>query len=165
MPIVDFSPYSPEQLTEQAAYLRQVAAWIEGIASYAASHPKSSGAAMRAGTPAEPPPANLPTDNGGRHPPIADRTTFSARWDGKTCHLGNTITFRLLERLARRANQFVSCDVLLQEVWEGRRSREAVRSAVKVLRQKLTSAGMGRLADAIDGNTAHHYRLSLNGRF
>ena len=96
--------------------------------------------------------------------PIADRSTFSVRWQNKTCYLGNSLPFRLLERLAYRPNQLVHHDQLLDEVWECRRSREAVRSIVKVLRQKLCQAGMEDLAEAIDGTTSHHYGLMLNGR-
>jgi DNA-binding response OmpR family regulator len=74
------------------------------------------------------------------------------------------MAFKLLERLARRPDHFVHCDVLLRELWDCHTSREAVRSAVKVLRQKLNAAGMGDLAEAIDGSTSHHYRLMLKRR-
>ena len=96
--------------------------------------------------------------------PIADRSTFSVHWRNKTCYLGNTLPFRLLERLAHRPNQLIHHDRLLDEVWECQRSKEAVRSVVKVLRQKLSHAGMEDLADAIDGTTSRHYGLMLNGR-
>jgi hypothetical protein len=164
MPILCPNTLPLEQLTDLATRLRQVAAVLDGIVSSVAHGSRIAGAEM----------ASLIalTSLGGNatagncpSPPIADRTTFSARWQGKSCHLGNTIIFKLLERLSRRPNQFVHFEVLLQDVWEGRRSPEAVRSAVKVLRQKLTSAGMDDLATAIDGSTAHHYRLSLNGQF
>ena len=96
--------------------------------------------------------------------PIADRSTFSVRWQSKTCYLGNSLPFRFLERLAYRPNQLIHHDRLLDEVWECQRSKEAVRSVVKVLRQKLSHAGMEDLADAIDGTTSRHYGLMLNGR-
>ena len=92
---------------------------------------------------------------------IADRATFSVHWANRTCHLGNTVAFRLLERLARRPNQFIHYDVLLQDLWDCHTSSEAVRSAVKILRQKLIAAGMEDLAEAIDGSTSHHYALML----
>jgi DNA-binding response OmpR family regulator len=97
--------------------------------------------------------------------PVLDRTTFCVLWGGKTCRLGNTLSFKLLERLAHRPNQLVHCEVLLQDVWEGCRSREAVRSVVKMLRQKLNAAKMEGLAGAIDGSTAHHYGLMLGRRY
>ncbi|MBN1909327.1 MAG: helix-turn-helix domain-containing protein [Pirellulales bacterium] len=96
--------------------------------------------------------------------PIADRTTFAVHWHGKSCYLGNTLPFRFFERLARRPNQLIPCDQLLDDVWQCCRSREAMRSVVKVLRQKLSRAGMVDLAKAIDGTTARHYGLILNGR-
>jgi DNA-binding response OmpR family regulator len=100
--------------------------------------------------------------NGGNscHRPIIDPATFSVHWDGKTCVLGNTLPFRLLERLGRRPNQFVHCNQLLDDVWQGCcRSREAIRSVVKVLKQKLVQAGMHGLAASIDGSQPHHYGL------
>ena len=48
---------------------------------------------------------------------------------------------------------------------DGKRSEAAVRSVVKVLRQKLATAGMHDLADAIDGTTARHYGLMLRAIF
>jgi len=97
------------------------------------------------------------------HYPTTDRTNFVIHWRGKSCYLGNTLPFKFFERLARRPNQLVPCDQLLDDVWQCCRSREAMRSVVKVLRQKLGQAGMDDLADAIDGTTARHYGLMLNG--
>ncbi len=96
--------------------------------------------------------------------PIVDVATFSVHWDGKTCVLGNTLPFRLLERLGRRPNQFIHCDQLLDDVWQGLRSREAIRSVVKVLKQKLVQAGMDDLAASIKGSQPHHYGLIFKPR-
>ena len=52
-----------------------------------------------------------------QRPSIADRATFSVRWGGRTCYLGDTLPFRLLERLARRPDRLFSYGVLLQDVW------------------------------------------------
>jgi DNA-binding response OmpR family regulator len=91
---------------------------------------------------------------------VIDRLTFTVRWRGRSCYLNNTLPFRLLERLARRPNQYVSCAQLLDDVWEGAiRSKAAIRSVVKVLRQKLSKAGMRDLASAIDGRTKGYYTL------
>jgi hypothetical protein len=100
-----------------------------------------------------------------RRRPTIDTATFCVHWDGRACRLGNTLAFRLLERLARRPNQLVHCDVLLHELWDNYSSRDAVRSTVKVLRRKLSTAGMESLALAIDGSTTHHYGLMLAGQF
>jgi hypothetical protein len=96
--------------------------------------------------------------------PIVDAATFSVHWDGKVCVLGNTLPFRLLERLGRRPNQFIHCDQLLDDVWQGLRSREAIRSVVKVLKQKLVQAGMDDLAASIKGNQPRHYGLIFKPR-
>jgi DNA-binding response OmpR family regulator len=90
---------------------------------------------------------------------VVDRATFTVRWHGRSCFLGSSLPFRLFERLSRRPNQFVSYEQLYDEVWFAQRSREAVRSVVKVLRQKLIRAGMRGLAQAIDGRTRDHYML------
>jgi hypothetical protein len=115
-----------------------------------------------------PPMTNCQSDpaNGDGSPrcPICDRSTFSVNWGGKACRLGNTLPFRLIERLARRPNQFFPYAQLLEEIWEGPRSREAVRSVVKVLRCKLREAKMADLAAAIDGSSSHHYGLILDRR-
>lgn len=164
MPIVDHNARVLEQVADLVIRLREVVDLIECVfsaAPYGRSPGRNVSPSCSAVASKQPP---QPSDHDSPLPPIADRTTFSAHWGGKTCRLGNTICFRLLERLARRPNQLVSYDVLLQEVWEGRRSREAVRSAVKVLRQKLILAGLKHLAQAIDGSISHHYRLALKGR-
>jgi hypothetical protein len=106
----------------------------------------------------------MPTGNGSPRPSIIDETTFSVRWADRTCRLGNTVAFRLLARLARRPNHLVSCETLLDELWDRHTSHEAVRSTVKILRRKLTAAGMEDLAAAIDGSASHHYALMLAGR-
>jgi hypothetical protein len=106
----------------------------------------------------------MPTGNGSTCPSIIDATTFSVRWANRTCRLGNTVAFRLFARLARRPNQLVACETLLDELWDRHTSCDAVRSTVKILRRKLTAAGMEDLAAAIDGSTSHHYALMLAGR-
>ncbi len=92
---------------------------------------------------------------------ITDGATFSVHWAGRTCRLGNTKPFKVLQRLARRPNQLIHRDSLLEEIWDQHTSYDAVRSAVKILRRKLDAAGMEELADAISGKTTHHYSLML----
>lgn len=99
-----------------------------------------------------------------RYPRI-DRRLLSVIWRGRACFLGNTLPFRLLERLARRPNIYVSCEQLLEDVWHGTRSMAAVRSVVKELRQRLRAAGMEDLAGAIDGGVSGHYGLMLDRSF
>ena len=96
--------------------------------------------------------------------PIVDRGTLSIHWRGKTCCLGNTLAFWFYERLSRRPGLLISHQQLLDEVWDGIRSKEAIRSVAKVLRQRLREAGMEELATAVDGSNREHYGLKLPGR-
>ncbi len=103
-------------------------------------------------------------DNGELHSerPQVDHSTLSVLWDGRTCQLGYTVLFKLVDRLSRRPNQFVTFDQLLRDVWDGGlRSPDTIRSAVRNLRQRLSDAGMNRLATAIQGR-AGRYGLILN---
>ena len=109
----------------------------------------------------------LTSAGGGPTPcdlPVADRSLLAIRWRGRMCFLGNTISFRLFERLARRPNQYVSYAQLLNDAWEGSRSSDAIRSAVKVLRKKLAENDMEELASMIDGSMIEHYGLTLHQR-
>ena len=92
---------------------------------------------------------------------ILDEGTFSVRWANYTCRLGNTVAFRLLARLARRPNQYLSYKSLRDGIWDECESDAAVQSAVKVLRRKLSAAGMADLAAVIDGSVSRHYALML----
>ena len=110
-----------------------------------------------------PPPANESTRQSFvLQVPIADPNILAVRWNGKTCFLGKTIAFKLFARLARRPNHFLSHDLLLDEVWECRVTKEAMRSAVKTLKQKLRQAGMADLAAAINGRRRECYGLILD---
>ncbi|MGO9110204.1 MAG: helix-turn-helix domain-containing protein [Thermoguttaceae bacterium] len=150
MSIIDHNTVTMQRLARAAACLRQAVSLIEevvpGIAEILASDRSAT-----------------PSGNSSAGPSITDRATFSVHWADRTCRLGDTMPFRLLERLARRPNRFIHCDVLLEELWDEHTSSEAVRSTVKILRRKLTAAGMEDLAEAIDGSTARHYALMLAG--
>lgn len=91
-----------------------------------------------------------------------DVGTLSVEYQGKRCQLGNTLKFKLLARLLRRPNRYISYDTLFAEVWTAVRDASSVRSVVKELRAMLRAAGMASLADAIDGHVAHHYAIILN---
>lgn len=92
---------------------------------------------------------------------LIDSATFSVRWNGRVCHLGYTVPYRLFVCLSRQPNEFVSHQQLLDDVWGGPRSGSAVRSAVAELRSRLSGAGMKDLAAAIDGSNAGFYGLRL----
>jgi DNA-binding response OmpR family regulator len=93
---------------------------------------------------------------------VIDPSLFTVTFQGKTCFLGNTLPFRLLTRLAKRPNAYVSHSELLTDVWDAVRSEGAIRAIVKVLRQRLNQAQLGPLADAIDGTVRGHYALKLD---
>src|SRR6478672_4630380 len=93
--------------------------------------------------------------------PLLDESTLSVTWKGKPLHLGNTIAFRLLDRLARCPNQYVTHLDLLRDVWEDEYTATAtIRSLVRQLRRKLRGAGWADLAAAIRGHSGR-YVLSL----
>ena len=93
--------------------------------------------------------------------PFADPTSFCIVWRNRSCHLGSTTSFKLFARLLRRANHYVSYDHLLRDVWSCNvKSDDTIRSAVRQLRRKLSSARMGPLARAIKGE-GQHYGLFL----
>ena len=94
--------------------------------------------------------------------PHVNQSTLSIGWKGKSCFLGNTLAFKLFSRLSRRPNQFIGLDELQEHVWEGFRSKEAIRSVVKELRRKLGKACMEDLAAFIDGHNKGYYGLILN---
>lgn len=162
MSILNHTADTAERLAQAAAHLQQAFSLIQSVApgiverlalgAINLSNPQSLGLDRPA----------APSGNSSALSSIIDQDTFSVRWADCTCRLGNTFPFRLLARLARRPNQFISYEVLLKDVWDDEyTSPEAVRSAVKVLRRKLTAAGMAGLAEAIDGSTSHHYALKL----
>ncbi len=95
--------------------------------------------------------------------PIVDRSVMCVVYRGKQCFLGNSLKLKFLERLARRPNQYVSYEALLNDVWNGIREPSTIRSIVKDIRAKLRAADMTQLSDAIDGHVAGYYGLMLNG--
>jgi DNA-binding winged helix-turn-helix (wHTH) protein len=83
---------------------------------------------------------------------IVDAGARTITFRGRTCRLGNTLVFRLMERLARRPNHFVTFDRLIRDVWDQQaRSDEAIRSVMKELRRRLRKSRMTKLASAIRG--------------
>src|SRR4051812_35952524 len=51
--------------------------------------------------------------------PTIDPAAMAVRWRGRTCPLGVTVLFRLIERLCRRPNFYVTREQLIADVWEG----------------------------------------------
>jgi DNA-binding response OmpR family regulator len=92
-----------------------------------------------------------------RQRPLLDESTLSVLWNDKTLHLGHTLAYRLLARLARRPNQYVTHLDLIRDVWDDDDLATAtIRSLVRELRRKLRSGGMTDLADAIRGHNGRY---------
>lgn len=91
--------------------------------------------------------------------PVADRSTLSVVFQGKSCFLGNTLLFRFFETIARRPNRYFAHSELLNEVWGGQRSESSIRNVAKRLRDRLVLTGMTEVACAIDGSTPGYYVL------
>ena len=90
--------------------------------------------------------------------PIIDSAAKTVTWRGRSCKLGSTNLFRLMERLARRPSWQFSYSKLINEVWDGQcRSDETIRSTVRHLKVRLKRAGMGGLAKAIRSDKRHYY--------
>jgi len=94
--------------------------------------------------------------------PVVDRPSLSIRWREATCFLGNTLLFRLYEKLSSRPNRYFRYSELLAEVWGGPRSTQTIHNLVKRLRDRLISSRMKPIADAIDGHVRDHYALRLD---
>ena len=159
MPITNHNTANAERLAQVAAHLQQAMSLIEMVAPGIVKRLASGDINPVSPQPISPDRLDTPASSSSLS--IIDEATFSVHWADRTCRLGNTVAFRLLKRLARRPNLFISYEVLLHDIWDECTSPEAVRSAVKVLRRKLIAAGMEDLAGAIDGSTFHHYALTL----
>jgi DNA-binding response OmpR family regulator len=97
---------------------------------------------------------NLPTR---KQRPLLDESTMSVFWKGQSLHLGNTLPFRFLARLARRPNQYVTHRDLLRDVWDDQYLATAtIRSVVRHLRERLRNGGMNDLAMAIRGHNGRY---------
>ncbi len=92
---------------------------------------------------------------------VVDPATFSARYRGKECVLGNTKEFRLLERLARSRGTFLRVFDLMSDVWpDSDPEKGTVQKTVSNLRKKLAAAGLGETI-VIDGSQKEYYSLKL----
>ena len=92
---------------------------------------------------------NSPRECSRQHRLIIDITTFTVKWRDQSRHLGPTILFKLIRGLARRPDRYLTCDTLMEDVWERRCSDTAIRSAIKRLRWALHDAGTPEVAAAI----------------
>ena len=96
------------------------------------------------------------------HPLQIDRDRLTVSFRDKSCFLGNTLPFRLVDYLARHLNTYLTYTDLLENVWECRCTDSAIRSVVKRLRSSLRQSGMDDLANAVDGSVPGRYALRLD---
>jgi DNA-binding winged helix-turn-helix (wHTH) protein len=91
---------------------------------------------------------------------IIDRSKFTVSYKGRSCFLGNSKPFQLLERLSEARGNYLSLGELIQDVWKGKHiSNEAVQRQASILRCSLKAAGIEDIV--IDGSQPDHYRLIL----
>ena len=89
--------------------------------------------------------------------PVLNESTKRVDWKGKSAHLGHTLYFQILERIARRPNQYVTHQDLMRDVWENEElGVSTLRSVVRHLRQKLRDEDMHELARAIRGHNGRY---------
>lgn len=106
-------------------------------------------------------PAATRSLNGPSIADLVDDGRFAVCWNGRECFLGPTVLYRLFRRLALSKNRYVSHEQLLDDVWDGHNSSDALRSGVCGLRRKLAADGMADLAQAIESRPGH-YGLRLD---
>lgn len=89
---------------------------------------------------------------------LVDRAGFSVRCGEFVCFLGNTMEFRLAERLLRARGQYLSLDTLRAEVWENPQiEKNTVQRTVSNLRRRLRDDGLAGVE--LDGRQRDHYCL------
>ena len=89
---------------------------------------------------------------------VFDQGRYEARWGGRSCRLGRSLEFRVLEVLARRRGEPVPRGELVAAAWGGAAaSRNAVQRVVSSLRRSLRDAGFAGWE--IDGRDRGHYCL------
>ena len=83
-----------------------------------------------------------------------DRSTFSVRWKGLECHLGNTRQFALLEVLAKSTGKYLTFQELAELM--GGDQLDDVRHVKYLLAKALREAGMADLAACIKTQRGHY---------
>jgi 7-cyano-7-deazaguanine synthase in queuosine biosynthesis len=99
--------------------------------------------------------ANRPSDQF-----VIDRARFEVTCANASCFLGNTIEFRLLDRLNQSRGRYVAVPTLADEVWQrAETSKNTVQTTVSNLRRRLRCAGLSLVI--IDGRQKGFYRLEI----
>lgn len=91
---------------------------------------------------------------------VIDHNTFTVHYRGQSCKLGNSVAFRLMERLAASPGICIPHQTLAEEVWaDDDTETAAIHKQASILGNKLKTAGLDALV--IDGRITGHYRLIL----
>jgi hypothetical protein len=89
---------------------------------------------------------------------ILDDSRFAARFGRTWIFLGNTLEYRLLKRLSRRTECYLSYQTLASEVWgDDRANANSIQRVASTLRRLLREAGLSQIV--IDGSQQGHLRL------
>lgn len=90
---------------------------------------------------------------------VVDEERLEVRLDGRSCFLGSTHEFRVMQHLARSSpGRFVPVQELIDEVWGGaKRTQNAVQQVVSNLRREFQQSGLTRIE--IDGSQPGYYCL------
>lgn len=92
-----------------------------------------------------------------QHRPLLDESRLCVIWRDRMVHLGYTISYRILDYLARRPTQYVRQLDMIHEIWDDEHLEfSTVRSSVRNLRKRLCSGGMEDLAHAIRGHNGRY---------
>lgn len=107
--------------------------------------------AARCGNPEQP----------SKHGLVVDPRQFTISYQGQEpAFFGNTILFRLIARLARRANNFVSFNRLKVEVWHDEHTEDGtVSRTARRLREKINELGV---VGVTLETQPHHVKLRLD---
>jgi len=88
----------------------------------------------------------LPRIRAAKHKFSVCEDTLAVHYLGRRCDLGNTNEFRLIQRLARRPNNYVPYQTIIDEVWDGHVvGKRSVQKAASNLNRKLREAGIDDL--------------------
>ncbi len=93
--------------------------------------------------------------------PTADAGTFTFYYGYGSCFLGNSVEFRLAERLAKSPGVFIGIGKLMEDVWDGRTvQKNTIAKTACNLRRKLKDATVTGIT--IDGGEKDHYRIQAS---
>ncbi|MDB5308816.1 MAG: queC 2 [Gemmataceae bacterium] len=91
---------------------------------------------------------------------VVDRARFEVRLDGRPCPMGNTMEFRLVERLHRGRGVYLPIETLGRDVWDDAGvPKNNVQRAACSARRRLREHGLSGVE--IDGDANGHHRLVL----